>query len=66
MNGIIDENGVRIGKPSMTDLPYDLGKRIIDQIMSTPKPDFSDTELEVERVKEQIRAQRRKKEAVGS
>ena len=55
-------DGTRIGKPSMTDLPFDLGKRIIDQILETPKPDFSNTEAEVRRVKDFMRAQRQQKE----
>ena len=55
------ETYVRYGKPSLTDLPYELGKSIIDQIMNTPAPDFSDTEQEVQRVKTYIQMQKEKK-----
>lgn len=29
----------RYGRPSMTNLPYDLGKRIFEEMLSTPRPD---------------------------
>ena len=47
-------------KPSMTDLPYELGKDIIEQIMSSPKPDFSDTRIEVEEIHRKIMEERKK------
>ena len=31
---------VRYGKPSMTNLPKELGIAIFKQILSTPKPDY--------------------------
>lgn len=33
-------NAVRYGKPSMTDLPAELGVRIFKQILSTPPIDY--------------------------
>ena len=54
-----NDTNIRFGKPSLTDLPYELGRDIIDQIINTPKPDFSDTEKEVRRVKALIRAQKK-------
>ena len=36
----------RYAKPSMVNLPSDLGKAIFTQILSTPKPD--DTKLDAE------------------
>ena len=38
-----NDTNIRFGKPSLTDLPYELGRDIVDQIINTPKPDFSDT-----------------------
>ena len=32
-------SGTRYGKPSMTNLPYDLGKRIFEEMLNSPKPD---------------------------
>ena len=54
----------RFAKPSLTNLPYDLGRQIIDQMINTPVPDFTDTEEEVQRVRANIRKQRKKDEAV--
>lgn len=56
-----NNTNTRYGKPSLTDLPYELGKGVIDQIINTPKPDFSDTEREVKRIKALIRAQRKQR-----
>ncbi|SEA89751.1 hypothetical protein SAMN05216349_1475 [Oribacterium sp. KHPX15] len=42
------------GKPSMTDLPYDLGKRIINTILNSPKPDFTDSDKEIAELEEKI------------
>ena len=44
----------RYGKPSLTNLPYELGKSIIDQIMSTPKPDFTEMRKRANEVEEKI------------
>ena len=52
-----NDTNIRFGKPSLMDLPYELGRDIIDQIINTPKPDFSDTEKEVRKVKALIRAE---------
>ena len=51
-------NTVRFGKPSMTDLPYELGRRIFSQMNSTPKPDFTKTRKEVDEIKQKIIAER--------
>ena len=40
----IVSNGITYGKPNMAALAGELGRRIIDTIMSTPRPDL--TELE--------------------
>ena len=40
----IISNGITYGKPNMAALEGELGRRIIDTIMSTPRPDL--TELE--------------------
>lgn len=41
-------NPLGIGKPSLTNLPYDLGKKIFEQIRNTPKPDFARADAEIE------------------
>ena len=45
---------IRFGKPSMTNLPYDLGSRIINTIMNSPKPDFTDTDVEIAELEARI------------
>ena len=49
---------VKYRKPSMTDLPYELGRRIFSQMNSTPKPDFTETRKEVDEIKQRIIAER--------
>lgn len=58
-------DNVRYGKPSMTDLPHDLGRRIINQIMSTSKPDFSETDKMIDDMTKKIieRREREKNES---
>ena len=53
------ENTVRYGKPSMTNLPYELGRHIIEQIMNSPKPDFTEMDKEVAKLEEQILLERK-------
>ena len=52
---------VRYGKPCMTDLPPELGRRIISEIMSTPRPDPSILEERTRAAKEELRKQLEKK-----
>ena len=49
------------GKPSMTDLPYDLGKRIITTIINSPKPDFTDSDKEIAELEAKILKDRAEK-----
>ena len=48
------DSTLRFGKPSMTNLPYDLGMRIINTIMHTPKPDFTEADGEIAELEEKI------------
>ena len=45
---------VRLAKPSLTNLPYDLGRRIFEEMGNAKKPDFTDAREEVEEVKQRI------------
>ncbi|MBR1597937.1 MAG: hypothetical protein IJ661_03365 [Lachnospiraceae bacterium] len=54
------EEFVRYGKPSMTDLPYELGVRIMEQIMNAPKPDFTNADKEIAEITKRIKAAREK------
>ena len=45
---------IRFGKPSMTNLPYELGVRIMNTIMNSPKPDFTDTDIEIAELEARI------------
>ena len=51
------------GKPTMTNLPSDLGKGIFRQIMSTPPPDYERLHQEARRVEKVIVNVRRKEDA---
>ena len=53
--------GRRLSKPSLTNMPYEVGIQVIDQIVNSPVPDFSDTEAEVQRIRNNIREKRKKK-----
>ncbi|MBQ4514770.1 MAG: hypothetical protein II969_17385 [Anaerolineaceae bacterium] len=47
---------MEFGKPCMTNLPYDLGVKIFEQILSTPRPDYDKLHEEARRLeKEMIR-----------
>ena len=50
----------RFGKPNMTGLPKDLGKRIIKTILSTPAPDFEKMEKEADALERQMKLEREK------
>ena len=52
MAAIETETAVRFGKPSMTNLPYELGRSIINTIVNSPKPDFTDTDIEIAELEE--------------
>ena len=49
-----DTKPIRFGKPSMTNLPYDLGSRIIKTIMNSPKPDFTEADKEIAELEARI------------
>lgn len=51
----------RYGKPNMTNLPPDLGRRIFDTIMNTPRPDDRELERKVAEIEDRIRAARNQK-----
>ena len=42
------------GKPCMTNLPYDLGKKIFEQILNTPRPDYDKLHDEARRLEKEI------------
>lgn len=52
------EKDIRIGKPSMNDMPYDLGKRVVEQILNAPKPDYTAMDQEIESIEQHIREKR--------
>ena len=49
-----NQKPIRFGKPSMTNLPYDLGSRIINTIISSPKPDFTAADKEIAELEARI------------
>ena len=49
---------IRFGKPSMTNLPYDLGVRIINTIINSPKPDFTEANKEIDELMKKIDEER--------
>lgn len=53
-----DTKPIRFGKPSMTNLPYDLGSRIIKTIMNSPKPDFTEADKEIAELMKRIDEER--------
>ena len=56
----------RFGKPNMTNLPPELGRAIISQIMSTPKPDYAKMQAEAEKLEREILKAREKKDDQGT
>ena len=44
----------RYRKPNMASLPYDLGKAIFEQILSTPKLDEEKLEAEARKLEDEI------------
>ena len=49
---------IRFGKPSMTNLPYNLGVRIINTIINSPKPDFTEANKEIDALMKKIDEER--------
>lgn len=56
-------NVVRYRKPSMTNLPPELGKAIFRQILSTPAPDRAKLRKESERLEREMVREREKEDA---
>lgn len=52
---------VRYGKPCMTNLPPELGRQIISEILNTPRPDQSILDAKAKAVKEELRKQLEKR-----
>ncbi len=54
-------DSIRYGKPNMANLPADLGAQIIEQILSTPRPDYEKMREEaVQLEREMIKARKLK------
>ncbi len=45
---------VRYGKPCMTNLPPELGRAIIKQMLNTPKPDRDEIKARVRKLEKQM------------
>ena len=56
----------RYAKPSMTNLPKDLGKSIFRQIMNTPKPDRERMRAESAELLRQMVKERDREDAQGN
>lgn len=54
---------IRYGKPSLTNLPADLGKRIFKQIMNTPAPDRAKMKAESDQLLKQMIKDREREDA---
>ena len=44
----------RYTKPNMTNLPYELGKAIFEQILNTPKPDDERIDEEARKLEKEM------------
>lgn len=53
----------RYAKPSMTNLPPDLGKAIFQQILNTPKPDDEMLSAEARRLEKEMVKVREREDA---
>ena len=51
-------DNVRYWKPNMTNLPYELGKEIFNQILSTPAPDHKKMQEESARIVKEMLKER--------
>ena len=56
-------NMTRYGKPSLTNLPADLGKTIFKQIMNTPAPDRVKMKAESDELLKQMIKEREREDA---
>lgn len=54
---------IRYGKPVLTNMPYEIGKPIIDKMLSTPRPDFERMKAEAEEFERELRESRLEEEA---
>ena len=54
---------IRYGKPCMTNLPADLGRKIFDEILSSPLPDLSKIKIENEILVKNMVAERDREDA---
>lgn len=59
-------NMTRYGKPSLTNLPTDLGKTIFKQIMNTPAPDRAKMKAESDQLLKQMIKDREREDAEGN
>ncbi len=54
---------VRYGKPCMTNLPPELGRAIIKQMLNSPKPDEDALEARVRKLEKQMIEARKREDA---
>lgn len=59
-------NVTRYGKPSMTNLPPDLGMAIFKQILNTPAPDRANLHKESARLEKAMLRERNREDAQGN
>lgn len=57
---------VRYVKPCMTNLPPELGRAIIKQMLNTPKPDRDEIEARVRKLEKQMIEARKREDAQRS
>ena len=53
--GYILSNGVKYGKPNMAALEGEMGRRIIERIMNTPRPDYERLQRESDAIAQRIK-----------
>ena len=53
----------RFGKPNMTNLPSELGRAIFNQIMSTPRPNDEELDIETRKIEKEMLKVREKEDA---
>jgi len=47
-------NEIRYGKPSMTNLPPELGKRIFEQILNSPKVNWNEMHKKAQKLEKDM------------
>ncbi len=57
---------VRYGKPCMTNLPHDLWKSIINQMLNSPKPDEDALEARVRKLEKKMIEARKREDTQNS